>query len=299
MRIAITGSTGLVGSELVRFFRGRGDHVTRIVRSYSGLPANERAIVWNPRAGTIESEGLRGHDVIIHLAGESIAGVWTPGRKRRIEESRVSGTTLLARTIAALPELPRVLLSASAMGYYGSRSGPVDESAGPGAGFLADVAVKWEAATAPAERSGVRVAHMRFGNVLSRDGGALGALLPIFRLGLGAKFGDGSQCWPWIALPDMGPAMLHIVEHEEIAGAVNFAAPERTTNAELTTALASALRRPTMLTVPPFAVRLAPGGMGEELLLGGACLVPRRLLETGYSFRYPSLAPALTALLQG
>jgi uncharacterized protein (TIGR01777 family) len=299
MRIAITGSTGLVGTEIVRFFRSRGDHVTRIVRSYSGLPPNERAIVWNPREGTIEADGLRGHDVIIHLAGESIAGVWTPGRKRRIEASRVNGTTLLARTIAALPELPRVLLSASAMGFYGSRGGPVDETAGAGSGFLAGVARKWEESTAAAERSGVRVVHMRFGNVLSKDGGALAALLPVFKLGLGAKFGTGAQCWPWIALPEMGPAMLHLIEHEDIAGPVNFAAPEQTTNAQLTTTLAKAVGRPTLLTVPPFALRLAPGGMGEELLLGGACLVPRRLLETGYSFRYPSLAPALTALLHG
>jgi uncharacterized protein (TIGR01777 family) len=299
MRIAVSGSTGLVGSELVRFFRGRGDHVTRIVRSYSGLPADERAVVWNPREGTIEAEGLRGHDVIIHLAGESIAGVWTPGRKRRIEESRVRGTTLLARTIAALPELPQVLLSASAMGFYGSRPGPVDESAGPGDGFLADVARKWEESTAAASRSGVRVIHMRFGNVLSAEGGVLGPLLPAFRLGLGAKFGSGDQCWPWIALPEIGPAALHLVRHEKVSGAVNFVAPEQTTNAAFTDAVARAVGRPSILTVPAFAARLAPGGMGEELLLKGACMVPRRLLESGYEFRYPSLAPALEALLHG
>ena len=299
MRIAITGSTGLVGSALVAFFRERGDHVTRIVRSYSGLPPNERAIVWNPREGTIEAEGLRGHDVIIHLAGESIAGVWTQGRKRRIEDSRVQGTTLLARTIAALPELPRVLLSASAMGFYGSRSGPVDETAKSGTGFLADVARKWEAATEPAARSGVRVVHMRFSNVLSPEGGVLGPLLPIFRLGLGAKFGSGNQCWPWIALPEIGPAALHVIQHEEIAGAVNFVAPEQTTNTAFTEAVAKAVGRPTVLSVPSFAAKLAPGGMGEELLLGGAWMVPRRLLESGYTFRYPSLGPALQALLSG
>ena len=299
MRIAMTGSTGLVGSELVRFFRTRGDHVTRIVRSYSGLPPDERAVVWNPREGTIEADGLRGHDVIIHLAGESIAGVWTPGRKRRIEESRVLGTTLLARTIAALPELPRVLLSASAMGFYGSRAGPVDETAGAGDGFLADVARKWEESTGAAARSGVRVVHMRFGNVLSADGGVLGPLLPIFRLGLGAKFGSGDQCWPWIALPEIGPAILHLVRHEDVAGPVNFVAPEITSNAAFTDAVARAVGRPSILAMPAFAVRLAPGGMGEELLLTGACMVPRRLLESGYEFQFPALAPALQTLLHG
>jgi uncharacterized protein len=298
MRIAITGSTGLVGSALVEYFRARGDNVTRVVRSYAGVPPQERAVVWNPQGGTIEAEGLRGHDVVIHLAGESIAGVWTPGRKKRILRSRVDGTTLLARTLAGLADGPQLLVSASAMGYYGTRTGPTDETAPPGTGFLADVARQWEAATVTAEQAGIRVVHMRLANVLSPRGGALAALLPIFRLGLGARFGSGEQCWPWIALDDVAPAVHHLVQNPALAGGVNFVAPQRTTNAELTAALARAVHRPSVLAIPAFAARLAPGGMGEEMLLGGACMTPRKLLESGYVFRFPELIPALQAMLR-
>ena len=296
MRVAITGSTGLVGSALVTFFRARGDTVTRIVRSYSGVPPQERVIVWNPAGGTIEADGLRGHDVIIHLAGESIAGVWTPGRKERIRRSRIEGTTLLAKTIASLTEKPKVLLSASAMGFYGDSSKPVDETSSPGGGFLAEVALDWEAATKPAIDAGIHVAYMRFGNVLSPAGGALGAMLPVFRLGLGASFGSGDQCWPWIALDDVPSAAVHVIERE-IQGPVNFVAPDTVTNATFTATLARVVGRPSLFSVPSFAVKLAPGGMGQELLLGGACIKPRRLLDTGYTFRWPKLEPALRAML--
>jgi uncharacterized protein (TIGR01777 family) len=298
LRVAITGSTGLVGRALVRWFRDRGDHVTRVVRSYAGVPPHERAVVWNPEGQTIEAEGLEAHDVIIHLAGESIAGVWTTGRKRRIRASRVDGTTLLARTIASLDAKPAVLFSASAMGYYGSGPGAVDEAAPPGAGFLSDIAQEWERCTKAAADAGVRVVHMRFSNVLSADGGVLAALLPLFRLGLGAKFGSGEQCWPWISIDDIGPAIGHLLRHPEITGPVNFVAPERTTNAELTGAIARAVHRPSILAVPAFAAKLAPGGMGEEILLGGACMKPKRLLDSGYVFLHPSLDPALKALLR-
>jgi uncharacterized protein (TIGR01777 family) len=299
VRIAITGSTGLVGTALVRHFRASGDEVTRVVRSYAGITPQERAVVWNPREGTIETEGLRGHDVVIHLAGETIAGVWTPGRKSRIRRSRVDGTTLLARTLAALPERPPLFISGSATGYYGTTDKTVDESGSPGTGFLAGVVREWESSTAAATAAGIRVVHLRLGNVLAGDGGVLGALLPLFRLGLGARFGDGRQCWPWISIDEIAPVVRHLIAHEEIHGPVNAVAPSSSTNGELTTLLARVVKRPSILTVPAFAARLAPGGMGEEILLGGACVVPARLLQTGYHFRYPDLESTLRALLRG
>src|SRR4051812_5233062 len=230
MRVAITGSTGLIGNALVDHFRRRGDSVTRVVRSYSGVAPQERVVVWNPEGGTIERDGLAGHDVVVHLAGEPIAGVWTPGRKARIRRSRVLGTSLLARTIAELDVKPAVVLSGSAVGIYGSRTGPVDESTAAGKGFLASVAAEWEAATRPMEDVGIRVAHLRFANVLSPQGGVLAALLPVFRLGLGARFGSGDQCWPWVALDEIGPIVDHIIQLPELAGPVNVAVPSNTTN---------------------------------------------------------------------
>lgn len=299
MRFAITGSTGLIGSELTRRLRGQGHEVTRVTRSYSGLPAGERAVIWHPSAGTIDAAGLEAHDVIIHLAGESITGVWTDAKKRRIRDSRVDGTTLLAETIAGLDEKPRVLFSASGFNIYGDRPGtePLDERSATGTGFLADVARAWEAATGPAEAAGIRVVHMRFGIVLSRTGGMLGTMLPLFRLGLGSRLGDGTQYWPWIALDDIPPALLHVLERPDIHGPVNFVAPDPVTNAGFTEALAAAVGRPAVLRVPAFAARLAPGDMADEILLASARLVPRKLLDSGYEYRQPELEPALRSVL--
>jgi uncharacterized protein len=299
VRFAITGSSGLVGTELTNRFREQGHHVTPIVRSHSSVEHGERAVIWHPDRGVIEADGLEGHDVVIHLAGESLAGVWTDGRKRRIRESRVQGTTLLARTLAGLKQPPSTLLSASAVGIYGDRppAERIDESAKTGSGFLADVGREWEAATRPASEAGIRVVNMRFGNVLSPRGGMLGVVVPIFRLGLAAKLGSGRQMWPWIALEDMPPAMLHVLARPEIAGPVNFVAPEPVSNAEFTDTLASVLGRPSVLSVPKFAARLAPGGMADDMLLGGARVVPQVLLDSGYQFRWPTLKPALKAML--
>jgi len=299
MRFAITGSTGLVGGTLVRFLRTQGHDVTRVVRSFGGLPPGERAVVWHPERGVIEGAGLEGHDVVIHTAGESIAGVWTEGKKRRIRESRVRGTTLLAQTLAGLERKPRAVFSASAMGIYGDRgSAELDESTPEGTGFLADVAKAWEASTSPARDAGIRVVHMRFGNVLSREGGMLEVLLPLFRLGLGAKLGSGGQFWPWIAADDIGPAILHLLARPEISGPVNFVAPETATNAQFTEALAAAAGRPSILSVPKFATRFAPGGMADELLLSSLRLVPRKLVESGYDFRHPRLRDALRDIVR-
>jgi uncharacterized protein len=296
MRIAITGGTGFIGSALHAHFEARGDEVLVVTRSPP--TADRAAIGWDPAKGAIDAASLDGIDVAINLAGASIASPWTPGHKRRIRESRVKGTTLLAETLARLQNGPRVLLSGSAMGYYGDRGAqPITERDAPGRGFLAEVAVEWEAATKPAEDAGVRVVHTRFANVLSPTGGMLHTLLPFFKVGLGARFGDGRFCWPWIALEDVPHIAEHLIAHDEIHGAVNVVAPERVTNDEFTRAVAGALRRPSFLSIPRTLAKLAPGGMAEELVLGGACLVPKVLLGSGYRFRQPELRAALEAML--
>jgi uncharacterized protein len=295
VRFAITGSTGFVGTALTAYLRERGYEVTRVVRSYSGVPQGERAVVWHPDRGAMEAAGLEAHDVVINLAGESVAGVWTDAKKRRILDSRVQGTTLLARTLAGLSQKPRVLFSASGFNIYGDRPPheAVDEDTPPGAGFMAEVARAWESSTRAAEDAGIRTVHMRLGNVLAADGGLVGALKPLFRLGLGGALGSGRQVWPWIALRDVPHAVLHVLQRPEIAGPVNFVAPSPTTNQEFTDALAASVRRPAFFRVPEFAARLAPGGMAGELLLAGARVVPRRLLDSGYEFRVTSLREAL------
>lgn len=300
MRFAITGSTGLIGSELTRWLRSSGHEVTRVVRSLSGLPHDERAVVWHPDRGTIDTHGLDNHDVVIHLAGENIAGVWTDAKKRRILDSRVRGTTLLATTLAGLRSPPRTLISVSGIDYYGDRpqNEEVDEDNPPGTGFLSEVAVATEASTQPAAQAGIRVVIPRFGNVLSPKGGMLGTFLPFFRLGLGTRFGDGSQYWPWIAITDIGPALLHVLARPEIHGPVNFVAPEQVTNEQFTKTVAGVVGRPSVLRVPAFAAKLAPGHMSQELLLRGVRVVPRVLLETGYTYLHPTLKGALQSLLR-
>lgn len=300
MRFAITGSSGLVGTTLVKYLRHHGHEVTRVVRSYSGLPQAERAVIWHPEDGVLDAQGLEHHDVVIHLAGENIAGVWTAAKKRRIRDTRVRGTTLLADILGRLRNPPRALISASTFDVYGDRpaSELLDETSAPGTGFLSEVGRAWEDATRSATGAGIRVVNARFGNVLSADGGMLGVLLPFYRMGLGTKFGDGRQFWPWIAVDEIQTALLHVLERPELNGPVNFVAPEQVTNAEFTDAVAAVLGRPSFIRVPAAAAKLAPGDMAEELLLRGARVVPRKLLESGYEFRYPELKPALKALLR-
>lgn len=300
MRFAITGSTGLIGTALTRYLRQNGHEVTRVIRSYGSLPHGERAVVWHPDEGIIDAQGLEDHDVVIHLAGESIAGVWTPGKKRRIRDSRVRGTTLLATTLARLARPPRTLLSASSFDYYGDRppDETLDERSAPGTGFLPRLIAEWEACTAPAAEAGIRVVLTRFGNVLSPEGGMLAVFLPFYRLGLGPTFGTGRQYWPWIALGDVPPAMIHVLERPEISGPVNFVAPEAVTNAEFSDTIAAVVGRPSLLRLPSFAVKVAPGDMAEQLLLRSARVLPGKLLESEYDFRYPRLKQALEAMLR-
>lgn len=294
MRIAITGSSGLIGTALVRELADAGHDVTRVIRPGTRMERGPSAVVWDPAAGEIDAAGLERHDAVIHLAGESVAGWWTERKKARIRESRVQGTLLLARTLAALRRPPRALLSASAAGYYGNRppAEPVDEGSPPGTGFLAEVAVAWEAATRPAEEAGIRVAHLRTGVVLSGRGGALAVMLPFFRLGLGGRIGSGEQILSWIALSDATRAIRHLLENDASAGPFNLTAPDAVANAEFVRTLGRVLRRPTILAIPSFALRFL-GEMAEEMLLSGARVVPQRLRESGFRFAFPELEGAL------
>ena len=298
MRVAVTGSTGLIGTALVARLREEGHEVTRLVRDRRRA-REPGAVFWDPARGEVDAAGLEGHDVVVHLAGESLVGIWTRAKKRRIRESRARGTRVLAEALAGLARPPRLLLAASAIGFYGPREPDevVDESTPAGRGFLAEVAVEWEAAAEPARTAGIRVVHARFGLVLSPRGGALAKMLPVFRLGLGGTLGSGEQVWSWIALDDVVEAALHVFRTEALAGPVNFTAPEPVSNAEFTRVLGRVLRRPAPFGVPAFAARLVAGEMAEEVLLAGAYVVPRRLLDSGYGFRLPALEPALRQLL--
>jgi uncharacterized protein len=292
-RFLVSGASGLVGAALVPFLTTGGHGVARLTRHPKVAGSGD--VHWNPDAGILDAHALRGIDAVVHLAGENIAGArWTRDVKQRIRESRVRGTHLLSRTLAQMERPPAVLVSASAVGFYGDRGQQaVDEDDGPGEGFLASVCQDWEEATRPAREAGIRVVHLRFGVVLSAGGGALAKLLTPFRLGLGGRLGDGRQAMSWIALDDLLAAILHSAMTEDLAGPVNAVAPQPTTNADFTAALGEALHRPALVPLPAFAVRAAFGEMADEMLLGGARVEPARLATSGFAFRYPNLAAAL------
>ena len=296
MHVVVSGSRGLVGSALVPFLTTGGHRVTRLVRGMAAAP-DETA--WDPARGLVDASRLDGVDAVVHLAGENIAaGRWTPVRKAEIRRSRVDGTRNLCEVLARLPRPPKVLVSASAIGFYGDR-GPetLTEASAPGTGFLTDVCREWEAATEPASRAGIRVVNLRFGMVLSPRAGALRKLLLPFRLGMGGRLGDGRQFTSWIALDDAVGAIHHTLCEESVRGPVNAAAPGPVSNAEFTRTLARVLRRPALLPVPAFAARLAFGEMADALLLAGARVMPVRLQKSGYRFRFPDLESALRHLL--
>ncbi len=298
MRIIVSGSSGLVGSALVAELRAAGHSVTRLVRTSRAPSPTERLVSWNPQGGTIDAAALEAHDAIVNLAGESLVGVWTRAKKAAIRESRVRGTTLLARTVSGLREPPRVFVSASAIGYYGDRppGETLDESASRGTGFLSDIVTEWEAASHLADAT-ARVVNTRFGLVLSPKGGALAAMLPVFRAGLGGKVGAGEQIWSWIALADVVRGIMHVLMNEQSVGPFNFTSPNPVSNQVFTETLGRILRRPTVFSAPAFAVRLVLRDMGKEMLLAGACVTPRKLLESGYAFKFPSLEAALKPLV--
>jgi uncharacterized protein (TIGR01777 family) len=294
-RILVTGASGLIGRALVPFLTTGGHAVTRLVRGRPG----EGEVAWDPARGALDAAALPALDAAVHLAGESIAdGRWTTAKKRRILESRVASTRLVAETLAALPHRPRVLVCASAIGIYGDRGAEVvDERAAPGTGFLADVCRAWEAAADPARAAGIRVVHVRFGVVLSAAGGALATMLLPFRMGLGGVVGAGTQYLSWIALDDAVGAVHVALAREALAGPLNAVAPHPVTNREYTRTLGAVLGRPTVVPLPAFAARLALGEMADALLLASTRVEPRVLREAGYAFRFPDLEPALRHLL--
>lgn len=295
LRIAMSGASGFIGTELkARLTRG-GHEVLPLVRR----PPRENEIFWDPLRAEIELERLEGIDAIVHLAGESIAGGrWTPERKAQIRESRVRGTRLIAESVARLRRPPRVLIAASAIGYYGDRGDAVlTEESDPGEGFLADVCQAWEAAAEPAKQAGIRVVHMRTGIVLSPRGGALAQMLLPFRMGLGGVIGSGKQWMSWIGFEDLIAAFQAPLFVDALEGPVNATAPTPVTNAEFVRVLGKVLARPTVMPLPSPAVRLLLGELGDALLLEGARVLPRKLLSSGFAFAHGDLEGALRAEL--
>jgi hypothetical protein len=295
MHIAITGSHGLVGSVLVPFLTTGGHRITRIVRGTAG----EGEMAWNPGGRQFEAAGLDGIDAVVHLAGENIASRrWGAAQKKRIRDSRVNGTRLLCERLARMQAPPKVLISASAIGYYGDRGDEsLDESSPPGHGFLAEVAEAWEAAAEPAVGAGIRVVNLRLGVILSPIAGGLAKMLTPFKLGGGGMIGNGRQYWSWISIDDVVGAILHVIMTDSLSGPVNIVAPNAVTNREFTKTLGRVLSRPTLVPMPAAAARLALGEMANELLLASARVEPKRLLESGYEFRHAELEPALRHLL--
>lgn len=296
MHVAVSGSSGLVGSSLVPFLTTGGHRVTRLVR---GGAAGSDEATWDPHRGVGDPSRLDRVDAVVHLAGANIAaGRWTAARKAEIRRSRVEGTRRLCESLAHAAAPPKVLVSASAVGYYGDRGAEaLTEASEAGSGFLPEVCREWEAAAEPASRAGIRVIHLRFGMILSPAGGALRKMLLPFRVGLGGRIGQGGQFMSWIALDDVLGAIYHALCTDSLHGPVNAVAPSPVRNAEFIRTLAGVLRRPALVPLPAFAARLLLGEMADELLLASARVMPARLQASGYRFRFPELEGALRHLL--
>jgi uncharacterized protein len=294
-RILISGSSGLIGTALVHSLRTNGYEITRLVR---GASSTNRQKIWDP-SKPIDPKLISGFDSVIHLSGESIMGRWTAAKKKRIVESRAKTTRNLSEALANAPQRPRVLISGSAIGFYGNRGDEIlSEGSSPGTGFLPEVCREWEDATQAASTAGIRVAHIRTGIVLSQRGGALQKMLLPFHLGFGGKTGNGKQWMSWIGMDDMVGAVLHILGNESLDGPVNMVAPNPVTNAEFAKTLASVLSRPAIFTVPAFAVRLVLGEMGKEILLGSQRVEHAKLIVSRYVFQQPDLRRALEEILK-
>lgn len=298
LTVAVSGSSGLIGSALLERLRQDGHTVVPMVRR----PAKDGEIHYDPRNGVLDPESLVGVDAVVHLAGAGIGDRrWTDRYRREILESRTLSTSLIAEAMASVANRggPRVLLSGSAIGFYGATGDEeLNERSAAGDGFLADVCRAWEAATSPAEDAGVRVVHLRTGIVLSPKGGALKKLLPLFRFGLGGRMGSGRQWQSWISLDDEVGAIVFLLT-ADISGAVNLTAPAPVTNAEFTKVLASTLSRPALVPVPSFGPKLLLGGeLADALLFTGQRVLPELLTDAGYSFEHPTLSEALGTLLQ-
>jgi uncharacterized protein (TIGR01777 family) len=298
-RILVSGVSGPIGAALLPSLKARGYEVTRMVRgAVAGAISGEDQIAWDP-AKPIASEKVSGFDAVIHLAGESIVGRWTNDKKKKIRDSRVAGTTVLAEALAHAKDKPQVFVCSSAIGYYGDRGNEVlNEESAPGEGFLPDVCREWEAATKAAVDAGIRTVQIRTGVVLSPSGGALGKMLTPFKMGVGGRIGNGRQWMSWIDVQDMVGAIHHIVKSDLLQGPVNMVAPKPVTNAEFTKTLASVLSRPAIFPVPAFVVKLAFGEMGETVLLGSQRVEPAQLVASGYPFRFSDLRSSLENLLK-
>ncbi|MFB6620010.1 TIGR01777 family oxidoreductase [Streptomyces sp. NPDC085524] len=295
MRIAVTGSTGLIGSALVRSLREDGHEVVRFVRRE---PAAADEARWDPARGHVDPDALAGCGAVVGLAGAGVGDHrWTAAYKKEIRDSRVLGTAALARAVAALDEPPQVFVVGTAVGYYGDTGDrPVDEDSPAGTGFLSSVCVDWEAAAAPARKAGIRTAFARTGLVVAGEGGAWGRMFPLFRAGVGGRLGDGRQYWSYISLRDEVAALRHIIDTPSLEGPVNLTAPEPLTNREVTAAMARVLRRPAVLPVPAVALRIALGEFSSDVL-GSQRVRPKRLLESGFAFRDPGIEDAIRAAL--
>lgn len=296
MKILITGARGLIGSALVVHFQSHGHQVVRLTRTVS---AEANTFTWNPEVGAIDDQAWQEVDTVVHLAGAPIAARrWTKAVKRNIVESRVMGTRLISETLARQKQPPRVLIAASAVGYYGNRDHEVlNEESPAGTGFLADVAQQWEAATAPATDAGIRVVSLRLGVVLSAQGGALPRMVKPFRFGMGGPIGSGQQFMSWVTLEDVVSAIHYIAQREEIAGPVNVVAPCPVTQREFAQTVGRIMRRPCRVRLPSLAVRSLMGEMGPELLLSSVRAFPTRLVTAGFEFQHPELEGALHPLL--
>lgn len=294
-RILVSGASGPIGAALLPSLNASGYKVTRLVR---GVASGEGQVAWDPTQ-PLAPESVAGFEAVINLAGETIVGRWTDAKKRRILDSRVLGTRHLSEALAKTSRPPRVLISGSAVGYYGDRGDEIlREASPPGQGFLPQVCREWEAATEPAVQAGIRTVQIRTGVVLSRDGGALQKMLLPFRMGLGGNIGNGRQWWSWIDVHDLVGAVHHILKSDLLQGPVNMVARKPVTNAEFTRTLASVLSRPAIFPMPAFAARLAFGQMADELLLASQRVEPAKLISSGYPFQYADLRKALEDILQ-
>jgi uncharacterized protein len=296
-RIAITGASGLIGSQLAAFLRTGGHRVDPMVRNPETAQGTD--IVWNPQSGNVDLQALEGVDAVVHLAGENIAGGrWTEERKRRVLESRVNGTKTIAEAVSSLKNKPKVLIVASAIGFYGARGDEVlSEESAPGEGYLTEVCRAWEEAARSAEEAGIRVVKLRIGIVLSAGGGALATMLPAFKLGVGGVVGSGRQYMSWIALDDVVGLVHHVLMSDDLHGVLNATAPNPVTNRAFTKTLGRVIRRPTVLPVPSFAIKAMFGEMGDTLLLQGSRVLPERAERAGFEFLHPELEGALRAEL--
>lgn len=291
----ISGASGLIGRGVAAALKSEGWRVKRLVRRPT-TSADE--VTWDPKGGT-DPALFEALDAVVHLAGEPIFGLWTTEKKKRIRDSRVIGTAALSNALARCVKKPRVMVCASAVGYYGDRGGDLlTEESSPGTGFLPETSVAWERAAQPAKDAGIRVVHLRTGIVLSLHGGALKTMLPAFKFGVGGRLGSGTQYFPWVTLADVVRVVLFALTHETLAGAVNVVAPKPVSNFTFTETLAKIVGPPALLPVPEALLRLLPGEMAKEALLASARVRPQRLLEKGFKFEDPDLEQALTRILE-